>query len=92
MLSCFRIYIYQGCKGRCRKGARHCQGRHDPGESAGGVTPLQECLKRKFQVKSAQWKKRFRYLRDLHVLKSIKNQAKVVAPLVKYDIPCYEGR
>ena len=41
----------------------------------------------KFQVKSTEWKKSFRYLRDLHVLKSIKNQAKVVAPLVKYDIP-----
>ena len=42
---------------------------------------------RKFQVESASWKKRFRYFRDLHVIKSIKDQAKVVAPLVKCDIP-----
>ena len=39
----------------------------------------------KFQVKSARCKKGFRYFRDLHVIE-IKDQAKVVAPLVKYDI------
>ena len=29
----------------------------------------------------------FRWFRDLQVLKSIKDQGKVVAPVVKYDIP-----
>ena len=63
----------------------------DPGASRPGAVgvshPPQYYLNRKFQVKSAQVKKRFRYFRDPHVLKSLKDQAKVVAPLVKCDIP-----
>ena len=32
----------------------------------------------------------FRYFKDLHVIKSIKDRAKAVSPLVKFDFSLYE--